>query len=114
MMTKRLYRSRTDRMLSGVCGGFADYFGIDPTLIRLGVAALILITGIFPGVVFYIICAIIIPEGPFAGHEVHEAPTVVVEPKMDATSDNEDEDLEDVVVEPKMEHEESSKVNLEK
>ena len=34
-MEKRLYRSRTDRMLGGVCGGIAEYFGVDPTLIRL-------------------------------------------------------------------------------
>lgn len=35
-MTKRLYKSRNDKMLGGVCGGIAEYFDIDPTLVRLG------------------------------------------------------------------------------
>ncbi|MEZ4727847.1 MAG: PspC domain-containing protein [Caldilineaceae bacterium] len=43
MTTKRLYRSRNDRMVAGVCGGLAHYFGIDPTLVRLAFAVLLLI-----------------------------------------------------------------------
>ncbi|MGI6643115.1 MAG: PspC domain-containing protein [Bacillota bacterium] len=63
-MNKRLYRSRTRRMLSGVCGGIAEYFNIDETIVRLGVALLTVVTGIIPGTIFYFAAAIIMPEGP--------------------------------------------------
>lgn len=63
---KRLYRSRSDRMLSGVCSGLAEYLGMDVTLARLLAAVLILVTGIVPGVVVYVVCALVIPEGPTA------------------------------------------------
>jgi len=56
---KKLYRKKEGRIICGVCGGIGDYFGIDPTLIRL-VWALIACTG--TGVLAYIIAAIIIPE----------------------------------------------------
>ena len=62
MEPKRLYRSRSSRMLGGVCGGIAEYFNIDPTLVRLGVVALSLAAG--GGLLAYIIAAIIIPETP--------------------------------------------------
>lgn len=60
--SRRLQRSRTDRMLSGVCGGLANYAGMDPALMRLLVAIAILITAILPGLIAYIIAALIIPE----------------------------------------------------
>lgn len=59
---KRLYRSTTDRMLGGICGGLAEYWNVDPTLIRLAVTFFILVTGFFPGVLAYILGLIIIPE----------------------------------------------------
>ncbi|WP_410508000.1 PspC domain-containing protein [Methanosarcina hadiensis] len=59
---KRLTRSKSDRMVFGVCGGLGKYFGTDPTLIRLGFAFLILLSGIMPGVIIYIIMAIIMPQ----------------------------------------------------
>jgi phage shock protein C len=58
---RRIYRSRTDRILGGVAGGFAKYLGVDPVLIRLALVAL-LFAGI--GFVLYIIAWIIIPEEP--------------------------------------------------
>ena len=58
MGNKRLYRSSTNCMLAGVCGGIAEYFNIDPTLIRLGFA-LFCLGG--SGLLFYIIAAIIMP-----------------------------------------------------
>lgn len=61
---KRLYRSRTDKRLAGVCGGMGAYFAIDSTFVRIGWIALTLLTGIVPGVIVYIIAAIIIPEEP--------------------------------------------------
>ncbi len=63
-MDKKLYRSRTKRMISGVCGGIAEYFNIDETIIRLGVALLTAVTGGVPGVVFYFVAAMIMPENP--------------------------------------------------
>jgi phage shock protein PspC (stress-responsive transcriptional regulator) len=58
---KRLYRSRDDRMVAGVCAGIADYFGIDPTLVRLlfVFGALGTVSGLFWA---YLIMAIIVPE----------------------------------------------------
>lgn len=57
---KRLYRSDTDKILCGVCGGIAEYFNIDPTLIRLLWAVITCSGGL--GIVAYIIAAIIIPR----------------------------------------------------
>ncbi len=59
---KRLYRSRTNKIIAGVCGGIADYTNIDPTVIRLLWLLLSLIWG--AGIVAYIIAWIIIPEEP--------------------------------------------------
>ncbi len=60
METKRLVKSRKDRKLCGVCGGIAQYLNVDVTVIRL----LMVLVGCFgAGVLFYIIAAIIMPEG---------------------------------------------------
>ena len=61
-MNKRLYRSKNSRMLCGVCGGIAEYFDIDPTLVRLGWALFCALGG--SGIIAYIIAAVIIPESP--------------------------------------------------
>ena len=60
--TKKLYRSRSDRRIGGVCGGLAAYFNIDPTLIRL----LFILGLLFVGgtLVAYLILMIVIPEEP--------------------------------------------------
>lgn len=62
MEQKRLYKSRQNRMLCGVCGGIAEYFNIDPTIVRLITVALCLGAG--SGLIAYIVAAIIIPEPP--------------------------------------------------
>ena len=59
---KKLYKSRSQRMIAGVCGGIGEYFSIDPTLVRLGFVALSAIFG--GGIIAYIVAAIIIPEEP--------------------------------------------------
>ncbi|MBA4506212.1 PspC domain-containing protein [Corynebacterium sanguinis] len=59
---KRLTRSITDRWIAGVCGGVANYFNIDPVLVRIIFIVLIL-AGILPGVLLYIAAWIIMPEG---------------------------------------------------
>ncbi|MGN0542892.1 MAG: PspC domain-containing protein [Acutalibacteraceae bacterium] len=61
-MNKRLYRSKDSRMLCGVCGGIAEYFDIDPTLVRLGWALFCALGG--SGIIAYVIAAVIIPESP--------------------------------------------------
>ncbi len=59
MEEKKLYRSETNKMICGVCGGIAEYIHVDPTILRL-LFALIGLTG--TGVVAYIVAAIIIPS----------------------------------------------------
>ena len=61
-MEKKLYRSRSDKKIAGVCGGLAKYFSIDVTLIRLAVVLLTLFVG--GGLIAYIVCALVIPEEP--------------------------------------------------
>jgi phage shock protein C len=63
---KRLYRSRTDRMLAGVAGGMAQYFEADPSLVRVLMVAVILFSAILPGLLLYLACVLIIPEEPGA------------------------------------------------
>ena len=59
-MKKRLYRIESGKMLAGVCGGIAEYFDIDPTLIRLGFVILTCFGG--SGILAYLAAAIIIPK----------------------------------------------------
>jgi phage shock protein C len=60
---RRLHRSRTNRVLSGVCGGIAEYYGSDPTAVRLAALIIGLFTGVVPMVLAYIIAAIVVPDG---------------------------------------------------
>lgn len=61
MSNKRLYKSSVNRMLCGVCGGIAEYFDVDPTLVRLVWVIITFMGG--AGILAYIIAAIIIPDG---------------------------------------------------
>ena len=61
-MEKRLYKSNKNKMIDGVCAGIAEYFNIDPTLVRLGAVLLTCTAG--SGILAYIVCAIIIPRDP--------------------------------------------------
>lgn len=65
-MSKRLYRSKNDRMIAGVCGGLAEYFNVDPVIIRI-VAFILLLPGGLPGLIPYAILWIVVPEAPDAG-----------------------------------------------
>ncbi|MFI3236987.1 MAG: PspC domain-containing protein [Lachnospiraceae bacterium] len=60
MNNKKIYRSHSDKMLCGVCGGVGEYFQVDPTIVRL---AWVVLSFMGPGLFAYIIAAIIIPEG---------------------------------------------------
>lgn len=61
-MKKRLYRSTKDKKILGVCAGIAEYFNIDPTIVRLIYAVLSIFTTGFPGLILYIVLAFIMPE----------------------------------------------------
>ena len=61
-MEKKLYKSETNKMLAGVCGDIAEYFNIDPTLVRLGWVVFCALGG--SGLLAYIIMAIIMPSRP--------------------------------------------------
>ncbi len=61
-MEKKLYKSETNKMLAGVCGGIAEYFNIDPTLVRLGWVVFCALGG--SGLLAYSIMAIIMPSRP--------------------------------------------------
>jgi phage shock protein C len=60
-MAKKLYRSTSQRMLGGVCGGLAEYFDIDVSLVRLSFVALCLISAVLPMTLFYLIAWIVVP-----------------------------------------------------
>ncbi len=65
--SKRLYKSRTNRMLSGVCGGIAEYLNLDPTVVRL-LCAILGCSG--TGIIIYIIAAIVMPEAPSDNYDM--------------------------------------------
>lgn len=60
-MNKRLYRSNTNKMVAGICGGIAEYFRLDPTLVRLGWLLFCAAGG--SSFLVYIIAALVIPQG---------------------------------------------------
>jgi len=67
-MDKRLYRSNTNKVISGVCGGLGEYFGVDPILVRVVAVVLVLATGV--AVVAYIAAWIIVPRREFQADTV--------------------------------------------
>lgn len=71
-MSKQLYRSRENRVISGVCGGLAEYFDIDPVIVRL-ICVLLFFTKAI-GFIAYIVCMIIIPEAPFGYKQKYNNP----------------------------------------
>ncbi len=60
MSDKRLYKSKVNKMIAGVCGGIAEYFNVDPTIVRLAWVVFTCLGG--SGLIAYIIAAIIIPQ----------------------------------------------------
>ena len=76
MENKKLMRS-SNKILAGVCGGLAEYFNLDPTLVRVIYAALTLFTAGFPGILLYIIMLLLMPEqGPKDHNNIEEAEVV--------------------------------------
>jgi phage shock protein C len=79
MERKRLFRSTTDKKIGGVCGGLAEYFDIDPLLVRLLFIILVIVAG--GGVLLYFILWIITPEQPSFPDQA-TAPPITEEPKV--------------------------------
>jgi len=76
-MEKKLYRSRANRTISGVCGGLGEFLNIDPTIVRVLWVLLSVFSAGFPGLIVYIILAAVIPDAPegFEGFaQPYEAP----------------------------------------
>lgn len=71
MDQKKLYRSEKNKIVAGICGGLGEYFNIDATLLRLFWLLVVIFTGIFPGVIAYILAIFVIPLPP-AAHPRHE------------------------------------------
>ena len=61
---KKLYRSKKNRVISGVCAGIAEYLNIDPTIVRLVYILLTIFTAVAPFVLIYLVMWIIVPERP--------------------------------------------------
>jgi len=61
--SKRLYRSQKEKMIAGVCGGIAEYFNIDPVIVRI-IAILLLLPGGAPGLIPYLVLWVVIPVAP--------------------------------------------------
>lgn len=72
-MEKKLYRSEDNKILAGVIGGFGEYFNVDPVILRVFYVLLTVFTGFIPGIIAYILAAIVVPKPG------KEAPIVRVE-----------------------------------
>lgn len=66
-----LYKSDKNKVLSGVLGGLGEYYNVDPTILRLGFLIIVLMSGLFPGVIAYIIAVFIVPSKPVVHHMHH-------------------------------------------
>lgn len=64
MPSGALVRSRSDRMIAGVCGGLAQWLGWDPTAVRILYVLLSIFSAAFPGILVYIILALVMPSEP--------------------------------------------------
>ena len=97
---KKLYRSSSDMMLAGVCGGLGEYFGIDGTVMRVIFVILTVLMGGLGGVVVYVILWLIMPEAPGAADSAapaiadEDAPASEPQEPIDAKAPAEEGDAE--------------------
>jgi len=63
-MHKKLYRSRENKVFAGVMGGLGEYFDVDPVIFRLGYLFIVILSAVIPGIIIYIIAALLVPEAP--------------------------------------------------
>lgn len=64
MNIKKLYLSGNDKKICGVCGGIAEFFELDSSLVRLGWIILTVLTGVVPGIIAYFVAAVVVPSKP--------------------------------------------------
>ncbi len=64
---KKLYRSKTNRIMAGILGGLGDYANIDPTILRIIFVILLIFTGVLPFALIYFIMVFVVPEEPVGG-----------------------------------------------
>lgn len=69
---KKLYRSTTDQLVAGICGGIGEYFDVDPNIIRVVWTVITVLTGFFPGIVAYILVWIILPQREEEAPHMHQ------------------------------------------
>lgn len=81
-MEKKLYRSREHRLLMGLCGGIGKYYDVDPNLVRLIAAVITVLTGVFPGVIAYILGVLIVPIEPLVIREE----TIIIDDSNEPTA----------------------------
>jgi len=62
MNNKKLYRSTSDKVLTGLCGGLGEYLGVDVVIVRLVWLLIVVFTGFFPGVLVYVAASLIVPQ----------------------------------------------------
>ena len=90
-MNKKLYRSDTDKVLSGVLGGLGEYFEIDSTVLRLAYVLITIVTGLFLAIIGYIIAVVVVPKKP----SVYHMPATEYEEKKEEPPKSEPEKTED-------------------
>lgn len=95
MENKRLYRSNSSTYLGGVCGGLADYFNIDPVLVRI-IFVLIFIYG-GAGLLIYLILWIVIPKAPLDFSKFYNAPSSGGSPQPEQPANEPDSSFQDLV-----------------
>ncbi len=61
---KRLYKSKENKIFSGVIGGIGEYFNVDPVILRIIWVVAVVFTALFPGIIVYLIAVFIIPQKP--------------------------------------------------
>ena len=61
---RKLYRSNTNKVFAGICGGLGEYFDVDPTVIRLFWLLMVIFSGVFPGLIAYILAMLLVPRKP--------------------------------------------------
>lgn len=108
-MEKRLYRSRSDRMIWGVCGGLAEYFDIDPTIVRLIAILLVFAGGL--GILAYIILAIVVPLENSASKEPKDVIKENVE-EIKQTATNFGEEMRSTFAQHEGEDKETSRTGM--
>ncbi len=70
--SKRLYKSRDNKVIAGVMGGLGEYFEVDPVLFRVAYIIISVFTAVFPGIIAYIFMAMVMPKKPETVHEKAE------------------------------------------